>query len=103
MKDLFGGGKPLSFIKLKIETEDINITTIHIKNIIRKIDMVYIVDQNIFIILPLTDQIGVEMVYTKINDRVLECKVNILEKDLFTFSPESQQSSDELIKILGFL
>lgn len=97
------GNQPLSFIKLKINSEDMKICTIHLKNIIRKIDMVYILEQNILVILPLTNQKGAVTVFQKMNDRVIEFKVEILDKKIVTYTPDSLESEisiDEMFKSL---
>ncbi|MGD9676978.1 MAG: PleD family two-component system response regulator [Vulcanibacillus sp.] len=97
------GNQPLSFIKLKINTEDMGICNIHLKNIIRKIDMVYILEQNIIIILPLTDQKGASIVLQKIDERVTEFNVEIIEKDIVTYDPSLDDSNENIDKIYEFI
>lgn len=94
------GKQPLSFIKLKVETKDNKDCANEISKKIRKIDMVYVFEENIIIILPLTDKKGLDVVLDKIDNHLLQCKIKILEKKFITFTSDSPESIDDLLLII---
>ncbi|MFZ7132377.1 MAG: response regulator [Eubacteriales bacterium] len=94
------GQQWVSFIKLNVKSNKIQSGVIHIINTIRKIDKVYILDDNIIITLPLTDIKGLAIVYEKIHNQLQEYNIEIIEKNFFTYDPEAPQSVDALFELL---
>jgi len=94
------GKHPLSFIKLKVNSDDIKSFISHIKKRIRKIDMVYVFDENIVTILPLTGEVGAEVVFEKIFTELVDYNVPVLQKDFITYTPDSDKTIDDLYEIL---
>lgn len=94
------GKHPLSFIKLKVDSENIKSAIEQIKNKIRKIDTVYKVDDVLIATLPLTGESGVEVVFEKFFYELFDNNISIIQKDLITFNPDSPKTMDELYKAL---
>lgn len=94
------GKQHLSFIKLKVKSENIKNCIEQIKRKIRKIDMVYALNQNIITVLPLTGEQGAEVVFEKIFNEFIDYNIEILQRDLITYNPEDSRKVDELIEIL---
>lgn len=92
------GHQQLSFIKLSISKMDTANGIMHLKNILRKIDMIYIMDPNIIAILPLTDEKGTSVVWDKISTQLTAHEIEILSNHLITYTPGSSQTMIELFK-----
>jgi PleD family two-component response regulator len=95
------GKQPLSFIKLKVKTEDIKSCIKQIKNKIRKIDMVCALDENVISILPLTGENGVEVVFHKIFNEIADYNIEVLNKDFITYNGDGSKSFNDLVEALG--
>lgn len=94
------GKHPLSFIKLKVNSDDIKSFIAQIKKRIRKIDMIYVLDENIITILPLTGELGTGVVFEKIFTELVDYNVPVLQKDFITYTPDSDKTIDDLYEVL---
>lgn len=94
------GKQPLSFIKFKVENQDTKGCAKEIGKKIRKIDMVYVLEGNIIAVLPLTDKKGLEVVFNKISNELLQHNMGISEKKLITFTSDSLEGIDDLLEMI---
>ncbi len=94
------GKQPLSFIKLTVKSNDIKNCFTLIKKNIRKIDMVYIVDKKVLVVLPLTGETAMNVVVDKLDNQINEQNIEVLEKMLYTYIPDSHQRFNDFLERL---
>ncbi len=94
------GEQPLSLINLKIHAKDMGNCIKEINSQLRKIDIAYSLKQNVIVILPLTNEKGLEVVFEKINKKLLSCNIEILEKKLLAPDHNSLQKADAIYEAL---
>lgn len=96
------GSSYVSFIKFITDTGNLNENTKKIKKILRKIDIVENVAEDIFIVLPLTNEAGLEIVIEKLQFRLKKFGINMEKIETETFYPDTTKNIEALLtKFLG--
>lgn len=94
------GRLPVSFISIIVEEKFLEKAVIEIQSILRKIDMVFIIKKQIFILLPMTAEENINVVRNNINNKIDQTIMSLQEKNAVCFYPEAEKSFEELIKEL---
>ncbi|MDF2558141.1 MAG: response regulator [Bacillales bacterium] len=94
------GKQHLSFIKLRVDENDITNCLKQIKNRTRKIDSVYVYKEYVVLVLPITNVDGQKVVLNKILNHLKHSNIDVLENILVTYSPENPLSINDLLSEL---
>jgi len=93
------GKQPVSFIRLKVPKNDIKQSMAKLTDVLRQIDQVYVLkNEEILIILPLTDDNGSKIVEKKIENSLVKNKILIDKTLSLAVNHNKAQTLEELIQ-----
>lgn len=93
-------GKSLSFLLFGVEKNYLDEASSIIKKTVRKIDSVLVMEDKIFVVLPLTEEKNLTIVINKIQNKLLQSHINLTLKKEVSFEPSSGKTLDDLKKEL---
>jgi len=98
------GKQYLGFLKFKMNILDSGKCIHQIKNRTRDIDTTYFIEDNIIIILPITNEAGVALVNGKLKSFFADCEIEILASGTYVFSGDSEVNCDDFVQtVLSFV
>ncbi|MDI6688531.1 MAG: response regulator [Desulfobacterales bacterium] len=93
-------GKSLSFLLFGVENDYLDEASSIIKENVRKIDSVLVMEDKIFVVLPLTEGKNLTIVINKLQDKLLQNNINLTLEKAVSFEPSSEKTLDDLKKEL---
>lgn len=92
-------GKSLSFLLFGAE-KNLDEASSIIKKTVRKIDSVLLMEDKIFVVLPLTEEKNLTIVINKIQNKLLQNNINLTLEKVVSFKSSSEKTLDDLKKEL---
>jgi FixJ family two-component response regulator len=93
-------GTSLSFLLFGAENNYLDEASSIIKKNVRKIDSVLVMEDKIFVVLPLTGEKNLTIVVNKLQDKLLQNNINFTLEKVVSFEPSSEKKLDDLKKEL---
>jgi DNA-binding NarL/FixJ family response regulator len=93
-------GTSLSFLLFGAENNYLDEASSIIKKNVRKIDSVLVMEDKIFVVLPLTGEKNLTIVINKLQDKLLQNNINLTLEKVVSFEPSSEKTLDDLTKEL---
>lgn len=93
-------GTSLSFLLFGAENNYLDEASSIIKKNVRKIDSVLVMEDKIFVVLPLTGEKNLTIVVNKLQDKLLQNNINFTLEKVVSFEPSSEKTLDDLKKEL---
>lgn len=91
------GKQPVSFIIIKVEQRYLGHAANLIKEMLRQIDSIFVIDKQLFIILPVTALEGLMVVRKKIKNKLQENNITFKEIKIIPFLPEKRKTLGDLV------